>query len=432
MEVVGLYLLLPFVAFLLIGVPIAFCLAASSLVFVYFSGVRIPPIAVLTEMYDGISGVALLALPLFILTGELLNRSDITETLVDLASKLVGWIAGGLAHVNVLASMFFAGISGSAIADSAALGPILIPAMVREKFPPAFSAAITAASSIIGPIIPPSIPAIVVGAQLGISVGGLFAAGVVPGILMGFALMLISYVISRRRNYGQIQPFQGPGPIVRATAGALPALAVPFLLLGGILTGVFTPTEAGGVAAFYATLVGFLYYRTLDRTKFGQAVAATARITGSTLIVFACAVIFSRILTLQQMPGKLLGLLLTITDSTTIVILLVVLLFLFVGMFMDALVNMVILGPLLMPILVGELGMHPIQFGIFLIVGLVLGLLTPPVGLCLFICAPIARITVDRLSIAVLPFLAVEIVVLLLIAFVPEITLFLPRLLGFA
>ena len=209
MDLVGLYMLLPFIVFLLLGIPVAFAIGFAVYIFFFFSGTRIPVLTFMMEMYDGVSIGALIALPLFILTGEILTRADITDKLVGVANALVGWIRGGLGHVNIVTSMFFAGISGSAIADTASLGPILIPAMIREKFPPAFSAAVTATSSIVGPVIPPSIPIIVIGAQLNISIGGLFAAGIVPGILIGLALMATNYVICVRNNYGEVHRLSG-------------------------------------------------------------------------------------------------------------------------------------------------------------------------------------------------------------------------------
>ena len=432
MEFVGPWLILPFFVLLVLGVPVAFCLGFSVLFFFFFSGTTIPIVIVFTEMYDGVAIGALLAFPLFILTGELLTRAEITEKLVELSNSLVGWMKGGLGHVNIVTSMFFAGISGSAIADTASIGPILIPAMVREKFPRAFSAAVTAASSIVGPVIPPSIPIIIVGAQLDISIGGLFAAGIVPGILLGLALMTVNYVICARNGYGEIHPFAGVPAAIRATGAAVPALLIPVILLGGILSGVFTPGEAGAVAAAYTVLVGVFYYRTLNLTRLGTALASAARVVGSVMIILACAVIFSRILAFYQIPKELLDFLVSITENRIVLILLIVVLFLFVGMFMDAVVNMIILGPLLMPLFVQGLGFHPIQFGMFLMVGLLLGLVTPPLGLCLFIAAPIARETLDRTALAVLPFLLAEIVILLLIAFVPDVTMHVPRLLDFS
>ena len=431
MEIVSFYLFLPFFLFLLAGVPIAISLGIACLLFISFSGTNIPLSVVANEMYSGLDQFAFVALPLFILTGELLSRAQITDKLVDVARVTVGWIRGGLAHVNILTSMFFAGISGSALADTASIGPILIPAMIREKFPRGFSAAVTVASSTIGPIIPPSVPMIIVGGQLGISVGGLFAAGILPGILIGLALMIVAYILSVVYNYGERHRFEGTRTIVRKSAGAFPALMAPLVLLGGILSGVFTATEAGAVAVVYTLVVGRFYYRSLPVNEAFSALVNTARITASAVFIVALAVVFSRILTFHQVPQQILELLLAITDNRIILIIIILLFFLVVGTFMDAVANMIILGPLLMPVCVDGFGMHPLQFGTMLVVGLLLGLITPPLGLLLFIAAPIADISIERVAYATLPFFIAEILVLAVIAFVPEVTLFLPRMFGF-
>lgn len=431
MELVGPYLLLPFAVLLLLGVPIAFSLGIASFIFLFLADTTIPPLIVVTEMYSGIDRFALLALPLFVLTGELLNRCEITEKLVAVARLLVGWLRGGLAHVNIVTSMFFAGISGSALADTASIGPILIPAMIREKYPRDFSAAVTASSSVIGAIIPPSVPMIIVGGQLGISVGGLFAAGVIPGILVGLALMTTAYAIAARNGYGAIHRFEGVVSVAVGSLKALPALFIPVLLLGGILSGIFTPTEAGAVAVLYTLLIGTFYYRTLNLEKFIEALISTAKVTGSALLIVSTAIVFSRILTYYRIPQETLELLLSISQDRIVIFLMILAFFLVVGTFMDAIANMIILGPLLMPVCVDGLGMHPIQFGMMLMVGLLLGLITPPLGLLLFIAAPIAKVEFEKAAIAVIPFLVAEFLVLLLIVFVPEVTLWIPRLFEF-
>ena len=432
MEVVGPYLFLPFAILLLLGLPVAAALGTACAFLILFSGVYIPPIILVMEMHTAVNQFAFLALPMFVLTGELLNRCDLTEKLVEVARLLVGWLKGGLGHVNIVTSMFFAGISGSVLADTASIGPILIPAMIRENYPRAFSAAVTASSSVIGAIIPPSIPMIIIGGQLGISVGGLFAGGLIPGFLVGLALMSVTFFISSLRGYGDIHRFEGPVKVAKGSFTALPALFIPVLLLGGILGGVFTPTEAGAVAALYTLLVGTFYYRTLTWRKFIAAVMGSVRITGSAMLIVAAAFVFSKLLTFFMIPQEVLDLLLSITDNRTILILIIIVFFLVMGTFMDAVANMIILGPLLMPVMVNGLGMHEIQFGIFLMFGLLLGLITPPLGLCLFVASPIARVSIERTAVAVIPFLLAEIVVLLLIAFVPEITVAIPRALGFS
>ena len=430
MDLVGPFLFLPFFVFLLLGVPIAFCLGLSCLVFLLFSGTHIPPLILITEMYTAVDSFALLALPLFVLTGELLNRCNLTEKLVEAARLLIGWIKGGLAHVNIVTSMFFAGISGSVLADAASIGPILIPAMIRERYPAAFSAAVTGASSVIGAIIPPSIPLIIVGGQLQISIGGLFAAGVIPGVLVGLFLMITAYVICSIKGYGQVHRFEGVVSTSVGTFKALPALMIPVLILGGILSGVFTPTEAGAIAVLYTLLVGTFYYRNLDNYKLRASLVATARVTASALLIVAAAIVFGRILTFYRVPQEILDLLLSITDSRIILALIIIVFFLFMGTFMDAVANMIILGPLLMPIAVEGLGMHPIQFGIFLMIGLLLGVITPPLGLILFVVSPIAGVTLERTALAVIPFLLAELAVLLLVVFVPDVTLAIPRMVG--
>ena len=430
MELIGPYLFLPFVVLLVLGVPIAFSLGLASAFFLFFSGATIPRIVLVTEMYTAVDSFALLALPMFVLTGELLNRCQLTERLIDVARLLVGWIKGGLAHVNVVTSMFFAGISGSVLADAASIGPILIPAMIRERYPRAFSAAITGASAVIGAIIPPSIPLIIVGGQLQISVGGLFAAGLVPGILVGLFLMIVSWFICWRNDYGTVHRFEELAPATGSAIKAVPALLIPVFILWGILSGVFTPTEAGAAAVAYTIVIGTVLYRTLTRSKLVASLIATARVTASVLLILAAAVVFSRLLTFYRVPQEILGMLLAITDNRVLLLLVIIAFFLVVGTFMDALANMIILGPLLMPIAVDGLGMHPLQFGVFLMVGLLLGVLTPPMGLVLFVVAPVAKVSIERLSLAVIPFLAAELAVLLLIVFVPDVTLALPRAFG--
>ena len=432
MELVGTYLFIPFAVLLVIGVPVAISLGLACVVFIFFSGWGRPPMLLVTEMYVGVALFALLALPMFVLTGELLNRCEITDKLVRFAQLLVGWIRGGLAHVNIVTSMFFAGISGSVLADAASLGPILIPAMIRERFPADFSAAVTASSAVIGAIIPPSTVAIIIGSQLEISIGGLFAGGIIPGILVGVALMITSWFISWRNDYGEVRKFEGPVAVVKSSGSAFPALLIPIIILGGILAGIFTPTEAGAVAVFYTLVIGTFYYRSLDWPKLRASMIATAKVTASALFILAVALVFSRILTFFRIPEEILKLILSISTNKIIIALIIIAFFLVMGTFMDAVANMIILGPLLMPVATSPLGlgMDPIQYGLFLAVGLLLGLITPPLGLLLFICGPIARVSLERTALAVLPFLAAELVVLLLIAFVKPVTMTIPKALG--
>jgi tripartite ATP-independent transporter DctM subunit len=383
------------------------------------------------DLYGAVDSYTLLALPTFVMAGELLNRCDLTDKLIDLARRLVGWIRGGLAHVTVVAAMFFAGINGSALADAASIGPIMIPGMIKERYPREIAAAVVASASIIGAIIPPSIPLVIIGGQLQISVGGLLVAGVVPGIMIGLILMGVCYIGARWKGYGAIHRFEGLRPLSASLIDAGPALVIPLLILGGMMLGIFSPTEAGTVTVLYTLLIGRFYYRTLTWNRLWGALGATVRVTAASLLIVAAAVVFGHIITFYQVPQQILGAMTSVTDSWSLLLMMVILLFVVVGMFMDPVANMIILGPLLYPICVQGLGMHPIQFGVFLMLGLLLGVLHPPIGLVLFIVAPIARVTLERVSLAVLPFLALEMIVLVLIGVLPEITLALPRLAGF-
>lgn len=425
------YLLIPFTAFLFIGVPIAFSLGLSCAVYVFLSGRPVPFSMIVTETTAGIDNYALLALPTFMMTGELLNRCGMTERLVRLATSVVGWLRGGLAHVTVVTGMMLACISGSAIADSATLGPVMIPAMVKERYPASFAASITASAAVIGAILPPSVPLVIIGSQLGISIGALFLAGIIPGVVTGLLLMLMSWIIARRNDYGVVHRFAGVPAALRNTALALPTLVIPVIIVGGILGGLFTPAEAGAVAVLYSILLGWLYYRRLNGQELRGAMLATARVTASALIIVGTSLVFGRLLTYEQVPQKLLELLLGLTQDRVVLITVLILFLLFVGTFMDSVAGMIILGPLLLPLATQGLAMHPFQYGLFLMYALLLGILTPPLAPVLTIMAPIAKISMERLSIAILPFFATMIFVLILIAFVPEMTTWLPRLAGY-
>jgi C4-dicarboxylate transporter DctM subunit len=426
-----LYLLIPFTVFLFIGVPIAFSLGLACAVYVFFSGRPVPFSMIITETTAGIDNYALLALPTFMMTGELLNRCGMTEHLIRLATSVIGWMRGGLAHVTVVTGMLLACISGSAIADSATLGPLMVPAMVKERYPASFAASIAASAAVIGAILPPSVPLVIIGSQLGISIGGLFLAGVIPGLATGLLLMLTSWVIVRLKGYGVVHAFAGVPAVLTNTIFAAPTLVIPVIIVGGILGGVFTPAEAGAVAVLYSILLGWLYYRKLNGAELRGAMLATARITAAALIIVGTSLVFGRLLTYEQVPQKLLELLLAFTDNRILLITILIIFFLFIGTFMDSVAGMIILGPLLLPLATKALAMHPFQYGLFLMYALLLGILTPPLAPVLTIMAPIAKISMERLSIAIMPFFCVMVFVLVLIAFVPEMTTWLPRLAGY-
>jgi tripartite ATP-independent transporter DctM subunit len=423
------YFLVPFLALLAIGVPVAFSLGLPIVAFLVFSKSVIPLTALPGQMFAALNAFPLLALPLFVLAGSLMNRAGITDSLVDFADVLVGWMRGGLAQISIVVSMFFAGISGSALAEASAIGSLLIPAMKKQKYDGDFCAALIASAAVMGPIIPPSVPMIIIGAMLGISIGGLFLAGMVPGILIGVSLMAVTYVMSRRRGYLPASTFPTPGRFAGASARAFPALLAPLIILAGITTGIFTPTEAGAIATAYSLLLGALVYRTLTPRRLYEALLETARLTAAALLIVSVAVVFSRILSFYQAPQKLLALLLAITQNKVLLLLLINAFLFLAGMLMDAVANLLILGPLLFPVLT-ELGMHPLHAGAMIVINLMIGLITPPMAMCLFITCSIAEIGLDRVTKAVLPFILVEVAILVLVTYVPWLTLAVPRAAG--
>lgn len=429
-ELLMLEMLLPFGALLLLGVPIAISLALACGIFLMASGTRIPPVMLANDLFGSINTVTLLALPTFILAGELLNQCKLTDKLIALALHLVGWMRGGLAHVTIVAAMFFGGINGSALADAATISPIMIPGMVKERYPPATAAAVVASASIIGAIIPPSIPLVIIGGLLQITVGGLLIAGIIPGIMIALILMGTCWIGARWKGYGEIHPFRGWRPLLHAVLDAGPATLIPLVIVGGMMLGIFSPNEAGTVAVIYTILIGKFYFRSLTWSGFVAALQGTVRGSAASLLIVATAVVFGHIIAFYNVPQGILATLTGLTSSHILLLLLVISLFVVVGMFMDAVANMIILGPLLMPICVHGLGMHPVQFGVFLALGLLLGVLHPPIGLVLFVVAPIAKVSMERIAIATLPFIALEMIVLLLIGTFPPITLALPRLAG--
>ncbi|MDK2821872.1 MAG: TRAP-type transport system large permease protein [Clostridia bacterium] len=422
-------ILLIFFAFLISGTPIAFSLVISATIFLYFGTTR-PLEAIVQQMFTAADSFPLMAIPFFLLAGELMNVTGITNQLVAFANILIGWIRGGLAQVNILVSMLFAGITGSAIADTAAIGSILIPSMKEEGFDADFSAAITAASSVIGPIIPPSIIMVVYGSTLNISIGAMFAAGILPGILVGLGLMVAAFIVSGKRKYPTHKFDWRPKTIANGLKEAFFALLMPLIILGGILSGVFTATEAGAVAVLYALIVGLFIFRSLKFKDIYTALLRTAITTSTIMLLVSVSNPFGWVLSIQQIPQLVASSLLSISEQPLVILILMNILLLIAGMFIETTANVLILAPILMPIAI-SVGIDPLHFAMIMIVNLIIGLITPPLGLCLFVAAPIAEITIERLSISILPYLFVEILVLLLITIFPKISLFIPSLLGF-
>lgn len=414
-----------FVGGLAIGLPVAVTLGLASLAYLVASGI---PLAVIPQkMYAGMDSFVLLSIPGFILAGNLMNHGGITERIIRFANALVGWLRGGLGLSNVAASMLFGGISGTAVADAASIGGVMIPGMRKAGYPADFSAAVTAASSTVGPIIPPSVPMIIVGSLSGISVGQMFMAGAIPGILLGLAMMVTTYVISVRRNFPR-QPWQGTGELARSFLGAFWALFMTGLIVGGLLSGMMTPTETAVVASVYAFLVGGFVYRDLPLRKVPKVVIDSAVASAAILALVGFANVFGWILVSERIPQAITSAVLSVTDNKYVVILLINLCLLFVGMFMETIAALIVLFvPLLA--LATSVGIDPLHFATFAVLNLMIGLTTPPVGICLFVCANIARLPLAPVVRAIAPFILTNILILLLVSYVPPLATWLPGML---
>ncbi|MCX2721537.1 TRAP transporter large permease [Roseibium salinum] len=414
-----------FVGGLIVGIPVAVTLGLASAAYLLAAG--IPLVVMPQKMYAGIDVFVLLCIPGFILAGNLMNSGGITERIIRFANALVGWARGGLGLTNVAGSMLFGGISGTAVADAASIGGMMIPGMKRAGYPADFSAAVTAASSTVGPIIPPSVPMIIVGALSGISVGRMFLAGAVPGIMLGLAMMVTVYIIAVRKGFPR-QPWQGWGELGGSFLGAIWAIAMTALIIGGLMSGLSTPTETAVVASVYAFAVGCFVYKELPLRAVPRIVVDSAISSAAILALVGFANVFGWILVSEGIPQAIASGVLSITDNKYLVILLINVLLLFVGMFMETIAALIILFVPLLTLATG-VGIDPLHFATFAVLNLMIGLTTPPVGVCLFICANIAKLPLGPVVRALLPFLLTNIIVLLLVSYVPAFSTWLPALL---
>lgn len=411
---------------LILGVPIVFSLSLAALALLWQMDMFVPELVV-QRMFDGVDSFPMMAIPFFMLAGALMDTGGISIRLVRFSNVLVGWISGGLAHVAVMASIFFAGISGSAVADTTAIGSTLIPIMNRRKFDPDFSASVVAAAGVIGPIIPPSIPMVLYGVIAGQSIGQLFLAGIVPGLMMGIGLMVMIFFFAKRRGYPCEKVDLSFSTLMRTTIEASGALVMPVIIVGGILGGVFTATEAAVVAVVYAFVIGKFVYRELTWKGMPEIIFRAGLSTGMILIIVGVANLIGFILAAEQIPLALSQWFQATFSSQAVVLLIINIALLIVGCFIDGGSAMIIFAPVLLPV-IKQFGIDPVFFGVLMTVNLMIGTITPPVGLSLYIAGGIAKISLEKISRAIAPFLLLEVAVLLLITYIPDIVLFLPRL----
>ena len=426
-----LSLFLPlFMILLLLGFPIVFGLIAAPGILLWLNGQERDIVLLYRNVYNGMDSFPLMAIPFFMLAGELMNRAGITMRLVEFAQAVIGHLRGGLAHVNILSSMLFAGLSGSAVADVSALGSMLIPAMEKQGYSRKFATAVTAASSIIGPIIPPSGIMIIYAYVMGESVAALFLAGIVPGVLIGLSLMAIVYLLADRENLPAATTRATWSERGRASLNAFWPLMTPVIIMGGILGGIFTPTEASAVAVGYAIFIGLFVLRSLKVGDMPRILMRAAMTSAVVLLLVGAAMAFKTVASLSHTPELLASIILSLSENPLVLLLLINLLLFVVGMFLDAGPAIIILGPILGPIFT-QMGVDSVHFAIIMAVNLTVGLLTPPMGLVLFVSSSVSGLKVETIAKATLPFLAAEIVVIFLITYFPALTLTLPRLAGF-
>jgi len=412
---------------LLLGVPVFFALILPSLVYFAVQGPE-ELTAVIPTTAGGLNSFPLVAVPLFIMMGALANETGVTERLFTAADKFLGHLRGSLGYVNVTVSLGFSWMSGSALADSAALGRIEVPAMLKRGYPSSFATGITAASGIVGPVMPPSIPAVLYAVAAGVSLGGLLIAGILPALLLVLALML-SVFIWARDKHDLVSPKATWSERARAAAGAVPALVAPVLLLGGILVGVFTPTEAAAVAVGYLVILG-LVSRVLTRAVLGRVLATTARNVGAILVLVAAASLFGRVMTLEQVPQAMTDTLTGLSENPAVFLGMTLVILLIAGMLLEPASALLIFAPVLLPT-AQELGIDPLHFGSVVILSVLLGLVTPPVGLICYVLSDVTDVSVSDIFRSVAPFYVPLVACLLLVTFVPSITLALPTAFGF-
>ncbi|WP_339226700.1 TRAP transporter large permease [Oceanobacillus sp. FSL K6-2867] len=423
----GFLLLGLFLILMLIGVPIAFVIGIVALLGIF--GIPYTPEATVPmSMVNGLDSFVLLAVPLFILAANLMNSGKISEKLINLALAIVGPIRGGLAHANILVSMMFAGVSGAAQADTAGVGKILIPSMLRKGYDKETAVGVTAASSTVGVVIPPSIPMIIFAGLTNASIGALFLGGIIPGILIGLGMMVFVYFMAIKRNYPRDARVEFK-KFMKLLVEAIPALLTPIIIIGGIITGFFTATEAAAVASLYTLLVCMFYYKTLRVKDLPGILMDTLALSSLSLFALAAASALGELMSYYQLGTIAQEFFTNNVGTEWLFIIIVIAFFLFVGTFMDAIPAMILFVPVILPTAL-QFGIEPVHLGLIVVITLAIGLITPPYGLCLLLAAKIGNMSIERSFIAVIPYIAIVLVVLLFIAFFPEIAFFIPKMIN--
>ena len=416
--------LLAFVILLVIGVPISISIGASAVLGCLSLGY--PLVVIGQKMVSGIDSFLLIAVPLFILAGNLMNAGKISEKVFDTAKELVGWIPGGLGHANVVASIIFAGMSGSAVADAGGLGAIEMEAMTKNGYDKKFSGAVTAASSVIGPIFPPSIPLIIYGSVASVSVDQLFMGGVVPGLLMGVLLMVMVFIFAIVRKYER-HPFNLKN-LLQQFIYSVPALITPLIILSGFTLGWFTPTEASSIAVIYSLLISLFLYRTLDWASFKKCLKDSAISSANTLFIIGTSTLFTYIMAMEGISRQMADFILGISSNPAVVLLVINIILLLLGMVMEPGAILTLMLPVLLPIATG-LELDLVHFGVMVVLNLMIGQVTPPFGVCLFVISDVNKVKLESLYKAILPFLIPLILTLLMVTYIPGIVTALPNFL---
>ena len=435
MEAIVIFLVASIFIFIVIGVPVYAGLAAAGCLGLFLlqsqlvSGAATALIAIPQSLVSGVGYFALLAIPLYILAGELMNRSGITQRLIKFAVMLVGRVPGGLAYANVLDSLFFGGITGSAQADTSCLGSVLIPAMVEEGYSPEFSVAVTASTSSLGPIIPPSNMMVLYAVSVGTSISAMFMAGFIPGILIAIAQCVTVALLNRKYHFPRRTEKYSWAEIKKTTREAMVPMVMPIIIVGGITSGFCTATEAGVLAVVYALVVGVFVLRTITMKDLWEVLVDTTTMSATIFMIIACAKVASYALAAMNMTTIVKNLFLSFSDSPLVFLMLVNILLLIMGMFMDGGASILLLAPILQPIAV-SLGISPVHFGLIMVLNLVIGLGTPPLGQCVYIACKIGRIDVFAGFRAMGPFLVAEIIILVLVTYIEPLTMTIPRLMG--